>query len=173
MRSSKTSRQLPVRVPAVCLERTCMLVCHPEQPERPTRRNYGFIKRRSRALSAGVVAPIPRRLGLTRERNFRDTLVPFAGWKDCSLCGAEMCTCDSPNYETAGEAEAALASTIQQVWPAWGPNGPKSRSYAKSRRERLTAVRGALYDVVRRWRWHDCSPRHSTLERLIVKHITF
>ena len=33
--------------------------------------------------------------------------------------------------------------------------------------------RGALYDVVRRWRWHDCSPRHSTRERLSVKHITF
>src|SRR6516225_2943798 len=35
-----------------------------------------------------------------------------------------MCTCDSPNYETAGEAEAALARTV----PAWAPNSPKSRS---------------------------------------------
>src|SRR6516164_7718744 len=120
MRSLKTSRQLAVRVPAVCLERTCMLVCHPEQPERPTRRNYGFIKRRSRALSAGVVAPIPRRLDSHARGIFGTRSFHFAGWKDCSLCGAGMCARDSPNYETAGEAEAAQARTVQQVWPAWG-----------------------------------------------------
>ena len=170
MRSLKTSRQLAVRVPAVCLERTCMLVCHPEQPERLTRRNYGFIKRRSRALSAGVVAPIPRRLGLTRERNFRDTLLPF-----CRLEGlltmrsrnvrarlAELRDCRRGRSRT-GEDRTCLGTEWSEI--------------EELRQVSTRTINGSTWCAFRclfgDGGWHDCSPRHSTLEHLIVKHITF
>jgi hypothetical protein len=58
--------------------------------------------------------------GKTRQGDFRDTLLPFTGWKDCSLYGAGMYTCDSQDYGTAGEAEAAQARTAQQVLACLG-----------------------------------------------------
>jgi 2-C-methyl-D-erythritol 4-phosphate cytidylyltransferase len=39
----------------------------------------------------------------------------LAGWKDCSLYGAATYTCDSPEMDTAEEAEKARATILDQV----------------------------------------------------------
>src|SRR5262245_49786885 len=43
--------------------------------------------------------------GKPREGNFSDTVLPLSGWKDCSLYGEGMYTCDSPALPTKNEAE--------------------------------------------------------------------
>jgi hypothetical protein len=53
--------------------------------------------------------------GKTREGNFQDTILPLAGWKDCSLYGAGMYTCDSQAIATAAQAQETQARTVQQI----------------------------------------------------------
>ena len=50
-----------------------------------------------------------------REGNFRDTSLPLTGWKDCSLYGAGMYTCDSQELKTAGEAEKTQERIVDQI----------------------------------------------------------
>jgi hypothetical protein len=53
--------------------------------------------------------------GPAREGNFRDTTLPLAGWRDCSLYGARTYTCDSPAFKTNEDAEKALAALVAEV----------------------------------------------------------
>jgi hypothetical protein len=53
--------------------------------------------------------------GKPREGNFSDTVLPLTGWKDCSLYGAGMYTCDSPGQPTKSEAEKAQARTTDEI----------------------------------------------------------
>ena len=48
--------------------------------------------------------------GKPREGNFSDTVLPLTGWKDCSLYGSGMYTCDShrpANQERGRESAGA------------------------------------------------------------------
>ena len=58
--------------------------------------------------------------GKVREGNFQDTILPLAGWKDCSLYGAGMYTCDSQTLATAEQAQQAQARTVQQILACLG-----------------------------------------------------
>ena len=58
--------------------------------------------------------------GKAREGNFQDTILPLAGWKDCSLYGAGMYTCDSQALATAEQAQQAQARTVQQMLACLG-----------------------------------------------------
>src|SRR5262245_60746322 len=42
--------------------------------------------------------------GKPREGNFSETSRPLTGWRDCSLYGAGMYTCDSQGVKSAEEA---------------------------------------------------------------------
>ena len=53
--------------------------------------------------------------GKPREGNFSDTVLPLSSWKDCSLYGAGMYTCDSPGLPTRSEAEKAQARTTDEI----------------------------------------------------------
>ena len=53
--------------------------------------------------------------GKPREGNFSDTVLPLTGWKDCSLYGAAMYTCDSPALPTKSEAEKAQARATDEI----------------------------------------------------------
>jgi len=53
--------------------------------------------------------------GRPREGQFSDTILPLTGWKDCSLYGAGMYTCDSAARKDAQEAEKAQAQIVDQV----------------------------------------------------------
>ena len=53
--------------------------------------------------------------GRPREGNFSDTVLPLTGWKDCSLYGAGMYTCDSPGLPTRSEAEKAQARATDEI----------------------------------------------------------
>jgi hypothetical protein len=53
--------------------------------------------------------------GKPREGNFSDTVLPLAGWKDCSLYGTGMYTCDSPGLPSRNEAEKAQARTTDEI----------------------------------------------------------
>lgn len=54
-------------------------------------------------------------IGKAREGNFRDTTFPLTGWKDCSFYGPTTYTCDSPELNSAAEAEKAETTTAQQI----------------------------------------------------------
>jgi hypothetical protein len=53
--------------------------------------------------------------GKTREGNFSDTVLPLSGWKDCSLYGSGMYTCDSLGLPTRSEAEKAQARATDEI----------------------------------------------------------
>jgi hypothetical protein len=53
--------------------------------------------------------------GKPREGNFSDTILPLTGWKDCSLYGSGMYTCDSPGLLTRNEAEKAQARATDEI----------------------------------------------------------
>src|SRR5215467_7925171 len=53
--------------------------------------------------------------GKPREGQFSDTLLPLAGWRDCSLYGAGMYTCDSAALKNADEAEKTQAKIVDEV----------------------------------------------------------
>jgi|SRR4051812_6801111 hypothetical protein len=53
--------------------------------------------------------------GKPREGNFSDTILPLTGWKDCSLYGSGMYTCDSPGLPTKNEAEKAQARATDEI----------------------------------------------------------
>src|SRR5258705_13849421 len=47
--------------------------------------------------------------GKAREGNFQDTILPLAGWRDCSLYGPGMYTADSQGPAGAEQAQQAPA----------------------------------------------------------------
>jgi len=53
--------------------------------------------------------------GRPRAGSYVGTSLVLAGWKDCSLYGAATYTCDSPEMDTAEEAEKARATILDQV----------------------------------------------------------
>jgi hypothetical protein len=53
--------------------------------------------------------------GKPREGNFSDTILPLTSWKDCSLYGSGMYTCDSPALATKSEAEKAQARVTDEI----------------------------------------------------------
>jgi len=53
--------------------------------------------------------------GKPRQGNFSDTVLPLTGWKDCSLYGTGMYTCDSPGLPTKDEAEKAQARATDEI----------------------------------------------------------
>jgi len=53
--------------------------------------------------------------GRPRQGSYVATSLVLAGWKDCSLYGAATYTCDSPEMDTAEEAEKARATILDQV----------------------------------------------------------
>jgi len=53
--------------------------------------------------------------GRPRQGSFQNTNLVLAGWKDCSLYGAATYTCDSPEMDTAEDAEKARAAILDQV----------------------------------------------------------
>jgi|SRR5690242_4408087 len=53
--------------------------------------------------------------GKPREGNFSDTVLPLSGWKDCSLYGSGMYTCDSPALPSRNEAEKAQARATDEI----------------------------------------------------------
>jgi hypothetical protein len=53
--------------------------------------------------------------GKPREGNFSDTVLPLTGWKDCSLYGSGMYTCDSLAHSTKNEAEKAQARATDEI----------------------------------------------------------
>src|SRR5207245_11424916 len=56
--------------------------------------------------------------GRPRQGSYVGTSLGLAGWKGCSLYGAASYTCDSPEMDTAEEAEKARAAILDQV-KAW------------------------------------------------------
>jgi hypothetical protein len=53
--------------------------------------------------------------GQPRQGSFQSTSLVLAGWKDCSLYGPATYTCDSPQMDTAEEAEKARTAILDQV----------------------------------------------------------
>jgi hypothetical protein len=53
--------------------------------------------------------------GKAREGNFKDTILPLAGWQECSLYGAGMYTCDTQAFGSAAEADAGQAKTRREI----------------------------------------------------------
>src|SRR5712671_3280572 len=53
--------------------------------------------------------------GKPREGQFSDTVLPLTGWKDCSLYGTGMYTCDSAPLKDTDQAEKAQSQTVDHV----------------------------------------------------------
>lgn len=54
-------------------------------------------------------------IGRPREGNYLETTLPLPGWGDCSFYGTRTYTCDSLPVATAGEAERAFATTLDDI----------------------------------------------------------
>jgi hypothetical protein len=54
-------------------------------------------------------------IGQPREGNFLETTLPLPGWGDCSFYGTRTYTCDSLPFETAGDAERAFVTTVDDI----------------------------------------------------------
>ena len=53
--------------------------------------------------------------GKPQQGNFLETTLPLTGWHGCSLYGSGTYTCDSPEFDSAGQAQAAQVDMVQQV----------------------------------------------------------
>lgn len=70
--------------------------------------------------------------GAPREGDFRETTMPLAGWRDCSLYGARNYICESQGFKTAAEAEKALAGLVAEVADCLGDAWSKDESRSSS-----------------------------------------
>ena len=70
------------------------------------------------------------------------TNLVLAGWKDCSLYGAATYTCDSPQMDTAEDAEKARAAILDQVKACLGAGWVEAA-------ERSSPSYVVLHDAVR------------------------
>jgi hypothetical protein len=66
--------------------------------------------------------------GAPREGDFRDTTMPLAGWRDCSLYGTRTYLCESQRLKTAEDAEKALAALVAEVEDCLGGGWSKDES---------------------------------------------
>ena len=66
--------------------------------------------------------------GRPRQGSFQETSLVLGNWKDCSLYGAATYTCDSPEMDTAEEAEKARAAILDQVKLVSAQVGPRPPS---------------------------------------------
>ena len=53
--------------------------------------------------------------GKPQQGDFHDTNLPLAGWRNCSLYGANTYTCDSGEMGTAEQAEARQAAILREI----------------------------------------------------------
>jgi hypothetical protein len=72
--------------------------------------------------------------GTPQQGDFHATNLPLAGWRNCSLYGANTYTCDSVEVATAEQAEAAQAAILHEVKACLGvgwsePDGRSSPSH--------------------------------------------
>ena len=70
--------------------------------------------------------------GPPREGDFRDTTLPLAGWRDCSLYGTRTYLCESQDFQSADEAEKALAALAAEVVDCLGDAWSKDESRSSS-----------------------------------------
>jgi hypothetical protein len=81
--------------------------------------------------------------GKPREGNFSDTILPLTGWKDCTLYGTGMYTCDSRELKDAEEAEKAQARTVDQVLSCFAGTWLEIKDRSSPRYVVLHPARGA------------------------------
>ncbi len=70
--------------------------------------------------------------GAPREGDFRDTIMPLAGWRDCGLYGTRTYLCESHGLKTAEEAEKALATLVTEIEECLGEDWSKDESRSSS-----------------------------------------
>ena len=70
--------------------------------------------------------------GAPRQGDFRDTTMPLAGWRDCSLYGTRTYLCESQGLKTAADAETALAGLVAEVKQCLGEDWSKDESRSSS-----------------------------------------
>ena len=58
--------------------------------------------------------------GDIREGSFRETTMPLAGWKDCTVYGEKTYACNSEDIEAAEAAQERLADVVRQVKACFG-----------------------------------------------------
>src|SRR5262249_42464658 len=80
--------------------------------------------------------------GRPRQGSYVGTSLVLAGWKGCSLYGAATYTCDSPQMDTAEEAEKARAAILDQVKACLGAGWAEAA-------ERSSPNYVVLHDAVR------------------------
>jgi hypothetical protein len=82
--------------------------------------------------------------GQPREGSFRDTTLPLAGWRDCSLYGARTYTCDLQGFKTNEQAEEALAALVAEFKGCLGDGWSKD----ESRSSPVYVVLGSEHEAV-------------------------
>src|SRR5262249_50350285 len=70
--------------------------------------------------------------GRPREGDFRDTTLPLAGWRDCSLYGTRTYLCESQGFKAAEEAAKALATLVTEVADCLGGSWSNDESRSSS-----------------------------------------
>jgi hypothetical protein len=63
--------------------------------------------------------------GAPRAGDFRDTTMPLAGWRDCSLYGTRTYICESQGFKKAEDAEKTLATLVEEVKDCLGETWSK------------------------------------------------
>jgi len=66
--------------------------------------------------------------GAPRDGDFRDTIMPLADWRDCSLYGTRTYICESQGFRTAEDAGKALATLVAEVGECLGGSWSKDES---------------------------------------------
>jgi hypothetical protein len=80
--------------------------------------------------------------GRPRQGSYLDASLVLADWKNCSLYGTATYTCDSPEMDTAEEAEKARAAILDQVKSCLGAGWAEAA-------ERSSPSYVVLHDAVR------------------------
>jgi hypothetical protein len=70
--------------------------------------------------------------GPPREGDFRDTTMPLAGWRDCSLYGMRTYLCESQAFNTGEDADKALAMLVGEVAQCLGEDWSKEEGRSSS-----------------------------------------
>src|SRR5215208_580002 len=70
--------------------------------------------------------------GTPRDGNFVDTSLPLPGWKDCSVYGGRIYTCDSRAVGTEAEAEAEQARIVTQIKACLGAGWAEAKDRSSS-----------------------------------------
>jgi hypothetical protein len=54
-------------------------------------------------------------IGREREGNYRESKIALPGWEDCSFYGTRTYTCDSRDFKSVRDSEAAHAKVVAEV----------------------------------------------------------